>query len=64
MELGKQIKKYRRNFSLSQEDLAEKVYVAFKVEKNRTNGAEYRYLGFYTYRWRKLLQRIWNTARL
>ncbi|MDD5793171.1 hypothetical protein ACTNDG_03420 [Clostridium sp. HCP1S3_B4] len=50
MELGKQIKKYRRNFSLSQEDLAEKVYVAFKVEKNRTNGAEYRYLGFYTYR--------------
>ena len=34
MELGKQIKKYRRNFSLSQEDLAEKVYVSRQTISN------------------------------
>lgn len=41
MELGKQIKKYRRNFSLSQEDLAEKVYVSRQTISNWENDKSY-----------------------
>ena len=41
MELGKQIKKYRRNFSLSQEDLAEKVYVSRQSISNWENDKSY-----------------------
>ena len=41
MELGKQIKKYRRDFSLSQEDLAEKVYVSRQTISNWENDKSY-----------------------
>lgn len=41
MELGKQIKKYRHDFSLSQEDLAEKAYVSRQTISNWENDKSY-----------------------
>lgn len=41
MELGKQIKKYRNDFSLSQEELAEKVYVSRQTVSNWENDKSY-----------------------
>lgn len=41
MELGKQIRKYRGEFGLSQETLAEKVYVSRQTISNWENGKNY-----------------------
>lgn len=41
MELGSQIKKYRNEFSLSQDALAEKVYVSRQTISNWENGKSY-----------------------
>lgn len=41
MELGNQIKKYRNDFSLSQEELAEKVFVSRQTVSNWENGKSY-----------------------
>lgn len=41
MELGKQIKKYRNNLSLSQDALAEKVYVSRQTISNWENDKSY-----------------------
>jgi transcriptional regulator with XRE-family HTH domain len=41
MELGKQIKKYRNEMSLSQDALAEKVYVSRQTISNWENGKSY-----------------------
>ncbi|NLY98313.1 MAG: helix-turn-helix transcriptional regulator [Clostridiaceae bacterium] len=41
MELGKQIKKYRQEMSLSQEELALKVYVTRQTISNWENGKSY-----------------------
>ena len=41
MELGSQIKKYRSKLKLSQEELAEKVYVSRQTVSNWENGKSY-----------------------
>lgn len=41
MELGKQIRKYRGEFGLSQETLAEKVYVSRQTISNWENGVSH-----------------------
>lgn len=41
MELGKQIKKYRNELSLSQDDLAEKIYVTRQTISNWENDKSY-----------------------
>ncbi|GAE89777.1 helix-turn-helix domain-containing protein [Acetivibrio straminisolvens] len=41
MELGKQIKKYRNDMSLTQDELAEKVYVSRQTISNWENGKSY-----------------------
>ena len=41
MELNAQIKKYRTEFNLSQEELAEKVYVTRQTISNWENGKSY-----------------------
>ena len=41
MELNKQIKKYRRMMNLSQEDLAERVYVTRQTISNWETGKSY-----------------------
>ena len=41
MELGKQIKKYRSELSLSQEALAEKIYVSRQTVSNWENDKNY-----------------------
>lgn len=42
MELNKQIKKYRRMMNLSQEDLAERVYVTRQTISNWETGGSLR----------------------
>ena len=41
MELGKQIKKYRNNISLSQEQLAERIFVSRQTISNWENDKNY-----------------------
>ena len=41
MELGKQIKKYRNEFDISQDELAEKVYVSRQTISNWENDKNY-----------------------
>ena len=41
MELGSQIKKYRKELSLSQDDLAQKVYVSRQTISNWENDKSY-----------------------
>lgn len=41
MELGKQIRKYRKEQSLSQDELAEKVYVSRQTISNWENDKSY-----------------------
>ena len=41
MDISKQIKKYRLNSKLSQEDLAEKVFVTRQTISNWENGKNY-----------------------
>ena len=41
MELGSQIKKYRNEFSLSQDALAEKLYVSRQTISNWENGVSH-----------------------
>ena len=41
MEIGKQIKKYRMELDISQEDLAEKIYVSRQTISNWENNKNY-----------------------